>query len=131
MRLSLLLGCVLLLTACDDQGLYACTDDFRAVAVEVVDGAGRPVEGLTAESVNERTGEALSAETLADGARGSAGAYVVASDADLDALHVDGDPVRFTASGEGVIATARFILADDGCHVSKEEGPDQITARAL
>ena len=100
------------------------------ITVEVVDSAGRPVEGLSTQSVNERTGQPLAVAMGATDApeAGVQGRYTVATDADARRLRVDGDPVAFTASGEGVQASARFVLADDGCHVVKEEGPDRVTA---
>ena len=131
MRFLFLSALALALAACDaTTDPFVCTEEFVSIQVEVVDAAGRPLEGLTARSVNERTGEALA------GARDSGetreaddpGVYTVATDADARRLRVDGDPVLFTASGDGVEASARFVLADNGCHVVKEEGPDRVTA---
>lgn len=119
----------LLAAGCDTAPPYACTLDFRSVAVSVVDSEGRLLSGLETRSVVERTGEVLSSTT--DPYDGVQGQYIVASDAHLDALSIDGDDVVFTATGEDVRASARFLLADDGCHVYKEEGPAQITAEAL
>ena len=131
MRLLVLCLGPWLLSACDQQASYACTEEFRTITVEVVDAAERPVIGLAVESVNERTGAVLSPNPLGDGVSGALGRYTVASDADLDALHVEGDPVLFSASGEGVTASARFVIADDGCHVHKEDGPERILAETL
>ncbi|HIG75885.1 MAG TPA: hypothetical protein EYQ24_15260 [Bacteroidetes bacterium] len=119
----------LLAAGCDTTTPYACTLEFRSVSVSVVDPQGRLLPGLEAQSIVERTGEVLS--RTSDPYDGSQGQYVVASDAHLEALSIDGEEVVFTATGEGVRASARFILADDGCHVQKEEGPAQITAEAL
>lgn len=122
----------LALAGCDaafDSPLV-CTEEFVTIDVEVVDAFGRSVEGLAYQSVNERTGEVLPiGKDEGLGARD--GRYPVATDAHAPLLRVDGDPVVFTASGAGLLATARYVLSDDGCHVRKEDGPEQITAETL
>lgn len=131
MRFLLLLSC-LLLSACDATSgfAYACTEEFVTIQVEVVDAFGRSIPGLSYASVNERTGEVLKSSTDAP-TLGASGVYPVANDLHADRLRVDGDPIRFTASGDGVLASALFVIADDGCHVRREDGPDRITAETL
>ena len=129
MRTLLLLALALALGACDNATQYACTDEFRTIAVEVVNASGRPVSGLTAQSVLERNGQPLA--DASDALPDEDGLYAVASDADLDALSIDGERVVFTATGDRIIAQATYVIADDGCHVTREDGPTEITARAL
>ena len=127
---ALALLAALALASCDavSPGLV-CTDEYVVLDVEVVDDIGRPIPGLTASSVNERTGE-----TLGEVPTGYSddptvpGRYVLATDSDMPRLRLDGDPVRFTASGAGVTASATFTVANDGCHVRVEAGPDQVVA---
>lgn len=117
-----------LLTGCDTDALYACTEEFRTIQVRVVDQIGRPVEGLQAQSVLAENGAPLVALDPSDPQVGTDGFYPVASDANLDVLDIDGEAVIFTATGPGVRAEARFVVADDGCHVTREEGPTEVTA---
>lgn len=130
MRVVLLLV-PFLLASCDavSPGLI-CTLEYVVLDVEVVDSLGRPVPGMTTSSVNERTGEALAQnESLASELRLDPGRYILASDSDAERVRVDGDPVRFTASGGGLSATAEFVLSNDGCHIRKETGPDRVVAQ--
>lgn len=132
MRVLLLAALVLLpfASGCDTVQ-YACTLEFRTIQVRVVDALGRPIEGLQAQSVLENGGHPLYEYDSSDPTFGTGGFYTVGSDADLDLLSIDGDAVVFTATGSSVQAEARFVLADDGCHVTKEDGPTEITAVAL
>jgi hypothetical protein len=104
----------------------ACTEEFRTYVVQVVDGRGRPVEGLESVARVERTGEFLArgAEPFPAGE----GRYPVATDADRARVRPEGDVVRFTAEGPGVEAAATFEFYDDGCHLVKRAGPEQIVA---
>lgn len=129
MRFWLLAAIAFAFGGCDAAIQYDCTDVFQTVAVEVVDAAGRPVVGLETRSVLERTGDVL--QGASDYESHADGIYIVASDADLDVLSIGGDRVLFTATGDAASAQATFVLADDGCHITREEGPAQITAEAL
>jgi hypothetical protein len=109
---------------------FACTQEYVVLEVEVVDTLGRPVPGLTATSVNRRTGEPLVRnEAIYGEAQLPVGRYILATDSDAASLRVDGDPVRFTASGAGLTAVADYVLANDGCHIRVDEGPDRVVAR--
>lgn len=130
--LPFLLAALVTFAGCDVafEAPFACTEEFRTVNVEVVDAFGRALPGLSYTSVHERTGDVLvtgGPDTSAD----ARGLYPVATDADAPLLRVDGDPVVFTASGEGILASARYVLSDDGCHIRKEDGPDQIVAEPI
>lgn len=126
MRALLLAALALAAGGCDTASQYACTLEFRTIQVTVADAFGRPVEGLTTTSILERSGELL--DLSGDPSDGAGGRYTVASDAHLDLLGIEGDEVTFHAEGEGVRAEARYVLADDGCHITKQEGPNEITA---
>ncbi|MEM1057492.1 MAG: hypothetical protein AAGI52_18395 [Bacteroidota bacterium] len=128
MRPLLLAALVALTSGCDTASQYACTLEFRTVQVMVRDAFGRPVEGLTARSIVERGQELVLIERTEGSVEGTEGRYTVASDAHLDLLSIEGEDVIFRAEGPGLIAEARYVLADDGCHIRKEEGPAEITA---
>ena len=121
----LVAGCSLLGISGGDAPLV-CTEEFRTYGVQVVDAQGRPVEGLMATSRVERTGA-----VLAEGQApfpSAEGRYLVATDADRARIRPEGDTVRFTASGQGLHAEATFTFFDDGCHVVKESGPEEVIA---
>ncbi|MEL6616729.1 MAG: hypothetical protein AAFQ43_13385 [Bacteroidota bacterium] len=128
----LLLAAALAVAGCDsaifDPSLV-CTAEFVTINVEVVDDFGRSIDGLTYRSVHERTGETLNIDE--DSVGDLTGLYPVATDAHTSLLRVDGDDVLFSATGNGLVARARFVLADDGCHVRKEDGPDRIVAEPM
>ena len=127
----LLLLLAFALASCDALSpSFGCTAEYVVLDTEVVDALGRPVPGLASETVNLRTGETLvQNETVRDHTPFPPGRYVLATDSDAGGLRVDGDPVRFTATGQGLTATADFVLAFDGCHIARESGPDQVVAR--
>ncbi|NNF58200.1 MAG: hypothetical protein HKN04_08150, partial [Rhodothermaceae bacterium] len=58
------------------------------------------------------------------------GHYPVTSDAHIDLLAEDGDPVLFHAEGDGLVAEATFRFAGGPCHVEKLAGPETIVAEA-
>jgi hypothetical protein len=124
--LALLVAGCALLGADGDEAPRACTEEFRMYSVQVVDEQGRPVEGLASTARVARTGEALGEgqEPFPPGE----GRYPVATDADRARLRPEGDLVRFTAEGAGLRAEAVFAFYDDGCHVVKRSGPEQVVA---
>ena len=111
-------------TSLDDGEPRACTEEFRTYAVEVVDAAGRPLEGLESTARVERTGERL----MHDAGFPGGSHYPVATDAHRRAIREEGDTVLFTAEGQGVRAEGTFAFYDDGCHLVKRAGPEQIVA---
>lgn len=108
-------------------GDVACTMEYRTVTVAVVDAAGAPLGGLTPTVRNLRTGQVLAFE--GEEPYGGEGSYLVATDDHRAALRASGDRLQFRAEGDGVAAEAEFVVSGGPCHVAKESGPDQITAR--
>ena len=94
--------------------------------VQVVDEAGRPLDGLVTSALLVRTGEVLTTQDATP--PGSRFGYLVATDEHRALVREDGDTVRFSAEGEGVEAGATFEFYDDGCHLVKRSGPEQVTA---
>jgi len=136
-RLVLALPLLLLASGCslvrnndgDGDGQCMCTMEFRTVTVNVVDGSGEPVTGLTVTVTNERTGAVLDVNQDNASPFGT-GIYAVASDANTNDVSVAGDRLRFHAEGNGLTADAVFVVSRDACacHITKDSGPESITA---
>ena len=117
-------------SGCDIASCGACTDEFRSYTVRVVNSSGDPVEGLTANVRNERTGRSLTRDSTS-GDAGAGGIYALISDSEIDLVSEDGDLISFRAFGSGLVAEAFFVIGTTNCrcHVLKISGPDTITAR--
>ena len=102
-----------------------CTAEYRAYTVDVVGPGGAPATGLDARSVVLSTGAALSAP---DGPASDEGTYYVATDGNAHELDEGQTRIRFTAQSDSLRASADYVFAFDGCHVSRVSGPSQITA---
>lgn len=112
---------------CDDAaGNCACTEEFRAYLVTVLDDAMQPANGVTLTRVNLRTGKVLEPTWLG---MPTPGAYVVADDGLIDEFSSAGDTVRVTFSQGGSSFTTDFkfsVSAPCFCHVEKIFGPDTV-----
>jgi hypothetical protein len=112
---------------CDDTaGNCACTEEFRAYLVTVLDDAMQPANGVTLTRVNLRSGKVLEPTWLG---MPTPGAYVVADDGLIDEFSSAGDTVRVTFSQGGSSFTTDFkfvVAAPCFCHVEKIFGPDTV-----
>jgi len=125
--MRILIACALL-TGClphdeadfdDDQ---ACTDLFATIGVNVVDSAGRPVTGLEAVSRFEDNGQELRLQQ----ASAPDGFYIIVDDNQLPRISGEGEALRFDATGPRGAVAGQFLIASDGCHVEKVDGPDDL-----
>jgi hypothetical protein len=126
----LAIGAVLLATGaggCDDTtGACACTEEFRAYLVTVLDDAMQPANGVTLTRTNLRTGKVLEPTWLGMPAPG---AYVVADDGLRQEFSSDGDVVRVVFAQGGSSHTEDFAFAVPApcfCHVEMLSGPDTV-----
>lgn len=116
-------GCVLVEREPAGEG---CSLLFAYIGVRVVDGDGRPVNGLSTQTVYLPTGAVLHEST---GAHDS-GLYVVLDDS-MDKAHLlpgERHDVRFYAHGDEGTAMGDFQIraGQRVCHVEKLAGPDTL-----
>ena len=118
--------------ACEDLvSGCACTEEYWAYPVTVVDGSGSPVPDLTLTRTNLRTGRVLQPGWLG---LLIPGVYLVADDGMLDAFSSEGDTLRVAGSKLGTTIVADFVFAVPEpcrCHVDLLAGPDTILVRDL
>lgn len=104
----------------------ACTDEYRAYSVTVVDGTGNPVPDLTVTRTNLRTGKVLQPGWLG---LLIPGVYLVADDGMLNAFSSVGDTLRTTGVKVGISIVVDFVFAVPEpcrCHVELLAGPDTV-----
>jgi len=113
--------------ACEDAvSGCACTEEWRAYSVTVLDGTGNPVPDLTVTRTNLRTGKALQPGWLG---LLIPGVYLVADDGMRDAFSSEGDTLRLTGNRFGVSIVADFVFAVPQacrCHVEMLAGADTV-----
>lgn len=129
----LLVGTIALISCAGQKenncGDRMCTMEFRTIQVKFVDKDGKLVSVKDFKSVNTRTNKTLS---TGDGTEftNTEGAYVVATDANLKDLSVEGDSVLVTAkNANNQTAEGKFKIAGGvcACHISKISGPEEIS----
>ena len=101
---------------------HPCTDLFATIGVEVVDSRGAPVGGLEAVTRFEDNGQELRLQQTTF----SPGFYVIVDDSQLPRVSVQGEAVRFDATGPNGAVAGQFLIGTDGCHVEKLDGPDRL-----
>jgi hypothetical protein len=118
--------------ACEDPvSGCACTEEYRAYSVTVIDGTGNPVPDLTVTRTNLRTGKVLQPGWLG---LLIPGVYLVADDGMLNAFSSEGDTLRITGSRVGTRIVADFVFAVPApcrCHVELLAGADTVFVRDL
>jgi len=112
---------------CDDAtGTCACTEEFRAYLVMVLDDAMQPANGVTLTRTDLRTGKVLEPTWLG---MPVPGAYVVVDDGLAGEFSSAGDTVRVVFAQGGSTHTEDFEFAVPApcfCHVEKLAGPDTV-----
>ena len=120
---AMLLG----VAACGDDGMPgggACTASFAMIGVTVVDGSGQPVPDASVTATLVRTGQVLVPTTLM---LPTPGTYVLVDDGSTQLLRRSGDAVQARISKGALAVVADYVVAADGCHISKVSGPDSVT----
>ena len=111
------------LASCDDA-LVACTTEFRAVFIAVVDSTNAPVPDAVVTSILSRSGDTLS---VAAGVAPT-GLYPILDDAARGKLTRSGEAVAVTAQRGPTMASATYVFdVPGGCHINKVSGPDTLT----
>ena len=116
---------LLFLASCnsDDCNNAVCTDDFRLVAVSVVDQNNMNVELDSTRSTVDN-GTILVIENIEPGFEDS---YIVVDDSHMDDLPGSNNIVTFNGWKNGIeVVDQEFVITRDCCHIGKGEGPDQI-----
>lgn len=112
---------------CDDTILddCFCTEEFRSVAVTVVDTAGTPVDSMSVEVTRTRDGFVFTPDPAFVVEPGT---YVIMDDADKAALGPEGEAVRVVATKNGVSISGDYVFATDDClcHIERVSGPDTL-----
>lgn len=123
--LGVSLAAAALAAGCDATAPGACSSEFRTITVTVVDSGSVPVSDVVIRSTLLRTGEVLSATTLA---LQTPGTYVIVDDGARMKLLSSGDSVGVSVqpdSGTGL--EAYYVIAvPNACHVVKVSGPDTL-----
>ncbi len=118
------------LPACQDVvNQCACTEEFRAYPVTVVDAAAQPVAEVVMTRTHLPTGAVLEPTWLGMPAPG---VYIVADDGLIDVFSSDGDLVRVTGVKGDASFSADFVFAVPDpcrCHVEQLAGPDTVVVR--
>ena len=116
-----------LIVACSDSQGVNCTEILRVLTVVVTDTAGQPLDSLSSRTVVRATQAVLPTVPHSLGVHGP-GRYEVVSDSHQDSLQQGDTILDFAAWDASHFATGTFVVASDGCHISKREGPDTIVA---
>jgi hypothetical protein len=109
--------------------MIACTDEFRAITITIVNTVGAPVPDATVTSTVLPTPLHPGSPLTPVSSGGSpSGTYVIVDDLSRSAIRESGDSVRVTAQLDaGPLTTATyFINVPSGCHVNKVSGPDTL-----
>ncbi|NIM47983.1 MAG: hypothetical protein GTO22_01765 [Gemmatimonadales bacterium] len=118
------------ITGCmDTASQCACTADFRAFPLVVIDEAGLPVAEVTVTRTNLRTGRVLVPTWMGLPVPGR---YIVADDGMRDEFSSEGDSLRVTGEkgDAGFVADFVFSVPDPcRCHVVRLDGVDTVTIR--
>ncbi len=108
-----------------DNGGCACTLEFRAFTVRVVDTSGAPVSGVDMTVTILRTGLQVDMTDR----EGPDGVYIIIDDSLIDAIQTGGDVVRVEGMKDGASFRADFVFDVPGpcrCHVTRVSGPAEV-----
>ena len=116
----------LIVVSCNDDnncnGNLVCTEEFRTVLIEIVDGDGEPVTLDSYTVTNLDTETTLQVEDVP----GISG-YPIANDALLDELPRDGHNLELVGLLNGAeVVRETFLVGHDCCHVILLEGNTTI-----
>ncbi|MDX2121655.1 MAG: hypothetical protein SF070_11450 [Gemmatimonadota bacterium] len=113
------------LAACDASNGTVCTEEFRTLAVTLVESGGQPVNDATTVTVVPRTGDTLPVTWLGTPV---AGTYVYLDDGAKPRIRELGDSLRVDVdrSAGADFSIAFFVDVPGGCHVNKVSGPDSV-----
>ncbi len=109
------------LPGCDSP--VACTAEFAAVVITLVDGANAAVPDAALTSVVTRTGDTLVANPGGDSPLGF---YPIADDGDRGKLRSVGDSVEITVERAATVVETTYVLSPGACHITKLAGPDTL-----
>lgn len=123
---------IFLFNSCDAV-FKDCTSVFKIVELSVVTTEGEPVELDEVNIINKTTGNALDLcsdgydcdENRPSGAP-ELGRYTIFHDGLRDQVGKGGLIIQINGSNEVTSFQEEFLISDDGCHVSKEAGPDTV-----
>lgn len=128
MKYTFLILLVMVVVSCDDDnnqncsGNLVCTEEFRTVLIDVVDGDGAAItlDSFTATNLDTNTSIDLQSFQGIDG-------YPIADDSMLNEIPREGQQIEFVGilNGEQV-AKETFLVGHDCCHVIVLEGNTTI-----
>jgi hypothetical protein len=144
----LLAGCTSLRPAEAEDEVAGCREVFEAVYLSVVDRNGEPAPGATVSATNLRTGEVYGPCPADDTATGTvlpAGCqadpsiglfdppdlayYKIVDDRHREGLSARGDTLLIRGTRGDRSFETRQVIRDDGCHVEKTWGLDEVRLR--
>ena len=103
-----------------------CSSEFRIYTVTVTNQNKQPLDSLRVRIYNPTSGKEFDIDQ--DYASYEQGLYVVMTDAYTHKLQEGGEPVRFEAENDTLMAYGEFYFKTDECrcHVEKVSGQDTL-----
>lgn len=122
--LSIIVGLVLLAFQCEKKEIY-CTEEYRMLTVEVLDKLGAPVSVDEYLIVSQASGDTL---IISEGVTDDfLGTIVIFEDKHLPFTSKKGKNFVLTVyQNNQLIATEKYLIAHDDCHVLLKSGKTQI-----
>ncbi|CAN5422344.1 hypothetical protein BH09BAC6_BH09BAC6_04220 [soil metagenome] len=105
-----------------------CTKIFASVSIHFTDKLGNSVAAQNFQVLNLRTNQRIYAASAAN-VNLATGYFIVADDANLGDLSLEGDNVKVTASNPATSQVKTAILKLSGgcsCHITKLSGPQEV-----
>lgn len=124
-----------LLSSCDSLGGEVCTAEFRSLGIAVYSTKNEPVilDDLTVtarefqrEIKLDVCGNGYDCENGRPAGWPEEGIYTIFHDGMRSAIRRGSIQIKVAGKNEKVQFEEEFLISDDGCHVSKEAGPDTV-----
>ena len=120
---------LLFMTSCSNDDTECenavCTAHIEVVSIKVVDQAGLPVQ-LDNVIIANHTGEIIDVNQNPNNT--AQGLYLLVDDSHAGQLPLETNIVTFRGMKDNQqVVYQEFVIVKDCCHISKEEGPEEIT----
>lgn len=126
--LLLILASCFILSCSTDSDSRVCTGEFVVHYLTVLTPGDEPADAVQIEVSNKETGEIYNVceDDSICGPGEEDGRYVIFHDGFLGEVNSDGEEVIVEGFQADSSFTEEFVFGDDGCHIQKYEGPDQV-----
>ena len=110
---------------CNNCENVSCTEEFKMIAIDVVDADGNPVVLNDYKITFAKSGDNVSDGDGNDD-RLIYGKYVIATDAMMEDLKCDGTKINFSYSLDGkTYKDETFLIGKDCCHIQWKDSKEQ------